>query len=87
MVRHHRYADDRAYGAAATVNGLLYVAGMLDPASNSVSNFKFAPFQPILWRNTATGVNAVWYTNGTAIIGVAGLPTVTDQAWTIVGLK
>jgi FtsP/CotA-like multicopper oxidase with cupredoxin domain len=38
----------------------------------------------ILWRNLATGQNAVWYMNGSAYAGYVYLPAVTDLNWTIV---
>ncbi len=40
----------------------------------------------ILWRNTSTGENVVWYMNGKDFAGWDYiLPTVTDQDWKIVG--
>ncbi|MEE9913043.1 MAG: FG-GAP-like repeat-containing protein [Deltaproteobacteria bacterium] len=39
----------------------------------------------ILWRNTATGRNMVWYMNGVTKTGYVYLSSVTDLAWTIVG--
>ena len=39
----------------------------------------------ILWRNTSTGKNLVWYMNGRTTTSMAYLTTVTDPAWTIVG--
>ena len=39
----------------------------------------------ILWRNTATGQNVLWYLNGTTITGYDFLPWVTDLNWMIVG--
>ncbi|MGI0492859.1 S8 family serine peptidase [Alkalinema pantanalense CENA528] len=38
----------------------------------------------IVWRHN-TGVNVVWYMNGTTPIGGANLITVTDRSWQIVG--
>ena len=32
----------------------------------------------ILWRNYATGANAIWYFLGTSFIGTASLPSVRD---------
>jgi hypothetical protein len=40
----------------------------------------------ILWRNTSTGQNLVWYMNGAKEITSAYLPTASGQAWTIVGI-
>jgi hypothetical protein len=39
----------------------------------------------ILWRNTTTGANAVWYMEGATVNGFAVLDSLTDQNWTIVG--
>ena len=39
----------------------------------------------ILWRNTSTGQNAVWYMNGVTLIGSAFLDPVVDQNQKIVG--
>jgi hypothetical protein len=39
----------------------------------------------ILWRNYATGQNAVWFMNGTTNTGYTYLPTVSDSNWQIVG--
>ncbi|OPY69632.1 MAG: Beta-propeller repeat protein [Syntrophorhabdus sp. PtaU1.Bin002] len=39
----------------------------------------------ILWRNTATGQNLVWYMNGVVRTGSVFLTTVTDQNWKMVG--
>jgi len=33
----------------------------------------------IVWRNTATGENAVWYMNGATLMSYAALPANTDQ--------
>ena len=38
----------------------------------------------LVWRNTSTGANVVWYLNGTAILNQASLPSVPDLAWQIV---
>ena len=35
----------------------------------------------ILWRNTATGANGVWYMNGASMTGSAAISPVTDQNW------
>ena len=39
----------------------------------------------IVWRNTSTGENKVWYMNGTTMTSSADLYAVADQTWTIVG--
>ena len=40
----------------------------------------------ILWRNTSTGADVVWYMNGATMTSYAALSAVTDQTWTIVGV-
>jgi hypothetical protein len=39
----------------------------------------------ILWRNTTSGQNAVWYLDGATVTGFAVLDSMTDQSWKIVG--
>ena len=39
----------------------------------------------ILWRNTSTGQNAVWYMNGVTLIGVDSANS-SHQNWIIVGV-
>jgi len=43
----------------------------------------------LIWRNTSTGDDRVWYLDGgvNLIQSVPVLPANTDQAWKIVGLK
>ena len=39
----------------------------------------------LLWRNTSSGENAIWYMNGaTQVGGIRLFPTVTDVNWAIV---
>jgi hypothetical protein len=40
----------------------------------------------ILWRNTSTGADVVWYMNGATMTSWAALSAVTDQTWQIVGV-
>ena len=39
----------------------------------------------ILWRNTVTGQNMVWYMNGVTFTGSASIPALADTNWAIVG--
>jgi hypothetical protein len=39
----------------------------------------------ILWRNTATGQNVLWYMNGAEFSGSGTLPVVSDPNWKLVG--
>ena len=41
----------------------------------------------ILWRNSTNGQNAVWFMNGTTVMGFAVLDSMTDQSWEIVARK
>ena len=40
----------------------------------------------ILWRNTTTGSNAVWYMNGMTVTSVVNLPGLSNPAYTIAGM-
>jgi YD repeat-containing protein len=42
-------------------------------------------YPDILWRNTSTGQNAVWYMEGETFIESASVNAVSDQNWKIVG--
>jgi uncharacterized repeat protein (TIGR01451 family) len=44
-----------------------------------------APPPVILWRNTVTGANAVWYMDGVTLSGIADLPALPNAAYAIVG--
>ena len=35
----------------------------------------------LIWHNSATGQNAVWYLNGASVVGYSELPTVPDSRW------
>jgi len=39
----------------------------------------------IVWRNTSTGENMIWYMRGTTVLNTKMLLTVPDQSWMIVG--
>ena len=40
----------------------------------------------VLWRNTSTGENYIWYLDGVTVLGGGSLPPVTDQNWKAVGV-
>src|ERR1043166_6965275 len=40
----------------------------------------------LLWRNTSTGANAIWYMNGTTIESTGTLPT-ADANWSLVAAR
>jgi len=39
----------------------------------------------LIWRNSSTGKNLVWYLNGVSITGFGNLSSVSDLNWTIAG--
>jgi hypothetical protein len=52
------------------------------PAPLDMNNDGFAD---LIWRNSTTGANVVWYLNGTSLVAQAHLPTEPDPAWQSVG--
>src|SRR5436853_6064369 len=40
----------------------------------------------ILWRNTSSGQNYIYFMNGTAILTEGYLRTVADQSWQVAGI-
>ena len=54
-----------------------------DTALRPYLEISTVPF--ILWRNTSTGANAIWYTNGATVTGVADLPAIPNTAYAIMG--
>ena len=77
------------YMDGATVTGtdmLPYV----DPASGrsiaGVGDFNGDGKPDIIWRNSSTGANVVWYMNGVTVTGSPFLPPEPDQTWTIAGV-
>jgi len=57
---------------AATVWNLVAVGDM---------NYDVNP--DLVWRNTTTGENVIWFLSGPAQIGNGVLPTISDQHWNI----
>jgi len=39
----------------------------------------------ILWRNTSTGDNAIWFMNGGTVSSSSAITSIPDQSWKIVG--
>jgi hypothetical protein len=76
------------------MNGVTFISADflpgLDPASGwsivGVGDFNYDVWPDILWRNTSTGQNRVWYMNGTNKTGEALLlPLDSALNWIIVG--
>jgi hypothetical protein len=40
----------------------------------------------ILWRNTVTGANAIWYMDGVNLVGIADLPALPSTSYALVGV-
>jgi len=57
-----------------------FVQAVLVPGPHDVNGDMHAD---ILWRNTVTGANVVWYMNGASQLDAALLPTMADPAWQI----
>src|SRR5439155_20746947 len=76
--------------------GELYVAGLnsgtvhaIDgPAPGVAARFDFSgdAHSDILWRNTSTGENYVFFMNGTTVVAEGFVKQVADPSWKIVGV-
>jgi hypothetical protein len=56
-----------------------------DPLSSSGcgDDFNGDGHDDLVWRHSSAGADAVWYMNGTALLGVASLPSMADPSWHI----
>jgi hypothetical protein len=73
-------------------NGATYQSSASIPANTNLNwkivgtgDFDSDGQLDILWRNSSTGQNAVWFMNGTNYLSSANLTTVSDTTWDIVG--
>jgi C1A family cysteine protease len=81
------------YTVAANIGGNLRTGSIsigeqtftISQQSSSAPDFNGDGKPDILWRNTSTGANAVWYMNGATVSGVADLPGLSNLAYTIGG--
>ena len=68
--------------------GTIYIAGVtftVTQASLWAPTDLNADRSPdLVWRNTASGANVVWYLNGTTVVNQESLQTVSDPAWQLV---
>lgn len=87
-----RYASGGA-NAVWEMNGTTLTAGVgitpsttdLNWQQRGVGDFNGDANTDIVWRNQATGANAIWLMNGLLLTATANLPVVTNQNWQIQG--
>jgi len=76
-------------GSVVNMNSNVYVnpqnAGDLAWQAVGGADFNSDGKPDILWRNTTTGLNSVWFMDGTILTGSAVLDSVPDLGWQIVG--
>lgn len=76
-----------ACGAVNSSTATITVAAPPPPPPGSLrGDFNGDGNVDLIWRNESTGVNRVWYMNGTTVIGSAALPVMADLAWSIGGV-
>jgi hypothetical protein len=64
------------------VGGSVYAIAMI----LSFPDFNDDGKPDLLWRNTTSGANFLWYMNGLVAFNGASMPTMTDLNWKLVGL-
>jgi trimeric autotransporter adhesin len=79
------------YGVAVDYSGNLFIADTYNYRIRRITNIVTVDFSndgkpDILWRNTATGENYIWYMYGNSVTGSGVLPAVADQNWKVVGI-
>jgi hypothetical protein len=73
-------------GAAISSGASIAAVTDLNWSIAGVGDFHGDGKADILWRNTATGENAVYFMNGAAISSAAGMNAMTDLNWSIAGV-
>jgi hypothetical protein len=74
-----------AFDQVADIHWLLFDVGDIVSQPGG-ADFNNDGKPDILWRNTSSGENYIWYMNGAAVTAGGVLPTVADQNWKIVGM-
>jgi hypothetical protein len=71
--------------SGTSLTGGDYLAAVSDPDWTivGIADFDNDGNVDILWRNSSTGQNYVWFMNGTTLIGGDSLDAVPDLNWTI----
>jgi hypothetical protein len=59
--------------------------GAYEVTSPAKNDFNGDGKPDILWRNTVTGANAVWFMDGVTLSGISDLPALPNPQYTIVG--
>lgn len=62
-----------------------FVTGGLQGSGGVADDYNIDGFSDIIWRNTATGEDQVWFMRSTTLLATAALPTQAGADWRIVG--
>jgi uncharacterized repeat protein (TIGR03803 family) len=80
------------FEGGATILGLMRIGGDSVPSMTDFNwqlvgtgDFNGDGRPDIIWRNSVTGENGVWYMNGGTQLGAEYMPSVTDLNWQIAG--
>ena len=78
-----------AFDAAGNLSAYSNAVSVTTPAVSGTLatrfDFNFDGKSDILWRESATGLNAIWQMDGTTLAGSALIPSVSAPGWTIAG--
>jgi hypothetical protein len=87
-VNQNYYLRARGYATGGLYNGsgsLVESVKIFYLKPASIVDFDGDGKTDVLWRNTATGANAVWYMDGVTLMGIADLPALPNTDFAIVG--